>query len=184
MVGHQDPRIFEDSPQIEGFCAARTVPRSKLVFCLHRLPLPPLNRVGTWDSMSMRTRTHKIQQTSASCANLTIRLLPANASIPPHVLLVLNNEHLTKDGLALEFLVEVFVTFKQEKGTAQLVTILRKGGLDQRLLDFLPINKRSEEHLKAVFVEKDLADIFKLHKAQASQEAKRELTQVRALQRD
>lgn len=102
----------------------------------------------------------------------------ANASIPPHVLLVLNNEHLTKDGLALEFLVEVFVTFKQEKGTAQLVTILRKGGLDQRLLDFLPINKRSEEHLKAIFVEKDLADIFKLHKAQASQEAKRELTQL------
>lgn len=41
MVGHQDPRIFEDSPQIEGFCAARTVPRLKLVFCLHRLPLPP-----------------------------------------------------------------------------------------------------------------------------------------------
>lgn len=102
----------------------------------------------------------------------------ANNSVPPHVLLVLNNEHLTKDGLALEFLLEVFVTFKKEKGTAPLVATLRKGGLDNRLLDFLPINKRSEEHLKAVFIEKELSDIFKLHKAQASQEAKRELTQL------
>lgn len=101
-----------------------------------------------------------------------------NNSIPPHVLLVLNNEHLTKNGLALEFLLEVFVTIKQEKGNASLVTVLRKGGLDNRLLDFLPINKRSEEHLKSVFIEKDLADIFKLHMAQASQQVKRELSQL------
>lgn len=102
----------------------------------------------------------------------------ANNSVPPHVLLVLSNEHLTKDGIAFDFLLEVFVTFKQEKGTAPLVAALRKGGLDNRMLDFLPINKRSEETLKAAFVEKELSDIFKLHKAQASQEAKRELTQL------
>ena len=104
----------------------------------------------------------------------------ANGSIPPQVLSVLNNEHLTKDGLALEFLLEVFVTYKQEKGgNAPLVAALRKSGLDNRLLEFLPLNKRNEDYLKTVLVEKDLADIFKLHMNQASQEAKRELTQVR-----
>jgi hypothetical protein len=94
------------------------------------------------------------------------------------VLIVLNNEHLTKDGVALEFLIEVFVTLKQEKGTSSLITALKKGQLETRLLDFLPLNKRTEENLKAVFNEKGLADVVKLHKAQASQEAKRDLQQV------
>lgn len=101
-----------------------------------------------------------------------------NGSIPPQVLHVLNNEHLTKDGLALEFLLEVFTVFKQEKGNAPLVAALRKGGLDTRLMEFLPMNKRNEDYLKTVLVEKGLGDVFKLHMNQASQEAKRELTQV------
>ncbi|KFB40887.1 AGAP002413-PA-like protein [Anopheles sinensis] len=85
----------------------------------------------------------------------------ANGSIPPQVLHVLNNEHLTKDGLALEFLLEVFTVFKQEKGgNAPLVAALRKGGLDTRLMEFLPVNKRNEDYLKTVLLEKDLADIF------------------------
>jgi hypothetical protein len=98
------------------------------------------------------------------------------------VLIVLNNEHLTKDGVALEFLIEVFVTLKQEKGTSSLITALKKGQLETRLLDFLPLNKRTEENLKAVFNEKGLDDVVKLHKAQASQEAKRDLQQVSDIQ--
>lgn len=45
-------------------------------------------------------------------------------------------------------------------------------------MDFFPPKKQTEEYLKSVFVEKGLAEVVKLHKAQASQEAKRELTQV------
>lgn len=45
-------------------------------------------------------------------------------------------------------------------------------------MDFFPPNKQTEEYLKSVFVEKGLAEVVKLHKAQASYEAKRELTQV------
>jgi len=101
-----------------------------------------------------------------------------NGSVPPSVLLVLNNEHLIKDGIALEFLVELFVTFKQEKGIAYLVQALKKGGIESKLMDFFPPNKRTEEYLKQVFLEKDLTEIIKLHKAQASQEAKRELQQT------
>jgi len=101
-----------------------------------------------------------------------------NGSVPPSVLTVLSNEHLVKDGIALEFLIEVFQTLKQEKGISALITTLKKGQLENRLLEFLPLNKRTEEHLKTAFSEKDLQDIVKLHKAQASQEAKRELQQA------
>lgn len=46
-------------------------------------------------------------------------------------------------------------------------------------MDFFPPKKQTEEYLKSVFIEKDLAEVVKLHKAQASHEAKRELTQVK-----
>lgn len=56
----------------------------------------------------------------------------SNGSVPPTVLQVLINEHLVKDNLALEFLMEVFVTWKQEKGLQSLMTALKKGGLEGR----------------------------------------------------
>lgn len=45
-------------------------------------------------------------------------------------------------------------------------------------MDFFPTKKQTEEYLKTVFVEKGLSEVVKLHKAQTSNEAKRELTQV------
>lgn len=45
-------------------------------------------------------------------------------------------------------------------------------------MDFFPPKKQTEEYLKSVFIDKGLAEVVKLHKAQASYEAKRELTQV------
>lgn len=100
---------------------------------------------------------------------------PANGTVAPGVLLVLQNEHVVKDSLALDFLVEVFEAFKQEKGMSSLVQALKKGGVESRLLEFCPINKRTDEYFRGVFTDKGLSDIVKLHKAQASHEAKREL---------
>lgn len=102
----------------------------------------------------------------------------ANGAVPPNVLTVLNNEHLIKDSIALDFLMEIFVTLKQEKGVPALITALKKGQLENRFMDFFPLNKRSEENLIKTFSERGLDDIIKLHKAQASQEAKRELQSV------
>lgn len=45
-------------------------------------------------------------------------------------------------------------------------------------MEFFPAKKQTEEYLKSTFMEKDLSEVVKLHKAQASYEAKRELTQV------
>lgn len=56
----------------------------------------------------------------------------SNGSVPPTVLSVLINEHLVKDNLALDFLMEVFVTWKQEKGLSSLMTALKRGGIEGR----------------------------------------------------
>lgn len=56
----------------------------------------------------------------------------SNGSVPPTILSVLINEHLVKDNLALDFLLEVFVTWKQEKGLSSLMTALKKGGIEGR----------------------------------------------------
>ncbi|XP_014205551.1 protein krasavietz [Copidosoma floridanum] len=99
----------------------------------------------------------------------------SNGAVPPTVLSVLINEHLVKDNLALDFLIEVCVTWKNEKGLPSLMTALKKGGIEGRLMEFVPPNKRTDEYFRSVFETVELADIVKLHKAQASQEAKRDL---------
>lgn len=71
-----------------------------------------------------------------------------------------------KDNLALDFLMEVFVTWKLEKGLASLMSALKRGGIEGRLMEYVPLNKRTEENFRAAFEDKGLADIVKLHKAQ------------------
>lgn len=65
----------------------------------------------------------------------------SNSSVPPTVLSVLINEHLVKDNLALDFLLEVFVTWKQEKGLSSLMTALKKGGIEGRYIKILNSTK-------------------------------------------
>lgn len=99
-----------------------------------------------------------------------------NGCVPPGVLLVLVNEHLLKDNLALDFVLEVFCTVKQERGVASLIAALKRGQLEGRLLEFLPLNRRSEEALATSFGARGLGELLRLHRAQASQEARRDLT--------
>lgn len=99
----------------------------------------------------------------------------SNGSVPPSVLNSLINEHLVKDGLALEFLLTVFVTWKQEKGASSLTTALKKAGIDASLPEFFPPNRRSEEHYKEIFEEKGLIEVLRYQKAQANQGNKKDL---------
>lgn len=59
-------------------------------------------------------------------------IITVNGSVPPTVLLSLINEHLIKDEIALNFLLEVCSTIKQEKGLNSLTTILKKGNVEGR----------------------------------------------------
>lgn len=44
-------------------------------------------------------------------------------------------------------------------------------------MEFFPSNKRGDENFKSTFDDKGLGEVVKLHKAQASQEAKRDMQQ-------
>jgi len=70
---------------------------------------------------------------------------------------------------------EVFTVWKQEKGISNLVSALKKSGLETKLMDFFPLNKRSPDQFNSVFEERGLAEIVKLQKAQANQEVKKDL---------
>lgn len=82
-----------------------------------------------------------------------------------------------KDNLAIDFILEVFVTYKQEKGLSNLISQIKKGGLDGRLMELMPSNKRSEETFRGFFEQRGLSELLKLHAAQASREATRDLQQ-------
>ena len=55
-----------------------------------------------------------------------------NGSLSASVLTVIAVEHLVKDNLALDFILEVFGVWKQERGVSNLVSGLKKSGLDSK----------------------------------------------------
>lgn len=59
------------------------------------------------------------------------------------VLAPLQKDHLTKDGLSLYFITEVFRTYLQNQSMEHLASVLRKGGIRDWLL-FFPQTKRSQ----------------------------------------
>lgn len=82
-----------------------------------------------------------IYRSITSCSEYSLRsyVSAGNGCVPPSVLLVLVNEHLVKDNLALEFVLEVFATLKGERGVAPLVTALKKGQLEGKSVSVLRI---------------------------------------------
>jgi len=101
-----------------------------------------------------------------------------NNTLNPIVLLVASQEHLVKDNIGIDFVLEVFTTWKQEKGISSVISALRKSGLETKMMDFFPPSKRTHEHFTAVFDERGLGELVKLQKAQASQEVKKDLQKL------
>lgn len=106
---------------------------------------------------------------------LITALFLANGQIPATVLSSLFQEHLVKDGIALEFIVEVFQVWIKEKDINSLTAALRKASLDSRLMELLPINKRSPEIFEKTFKDKGLGQIVEFQRAQENAGVKREL---------
>uniref|UniRef100_A0A646QFT5 LeuZipperW2 n=1 Tax=Hemiscolopendra marginata TaxID=943146 RepID=A0A646QFT5_9MYRI len=101
--------------------------------------------------------------------------LLANGLITAAVLNSLFQEHLVKDGIALDFLITVFRTWIVEKDINNLTQALRKAGLENRLMDFFPINKRSPEMFEKTFRDGGLGQIVEFQRAQENAGVKREL---------
>lgn len=94
----------------------------------------------------------------------------ASGQIPATTLGVLINEHQVKDGTALEFLLETMATLKTEKGGTMVVNVVKKSGLEGRLMDFFPsVNQQqTEENFKKTFESRDLPEIVTFRKQQAA----------------
>jgi len=94
----------------------------------------------------------------------------ASGQIPASTLRVLINEHQVKDGLALNFFLDILTTLKAEKGSAAVTTTIKKSGLDSRLMEFFPpINQQqTEENFAKTFKEKNLGEVVNFRKQYAA----------------
>ncbi|RKO88031.1 hypothetical protein BDK51DRAFT_24474, partial [Blyttiomyces helicus] len=80
------------------------------------------------------------------------------------VLVNLIKDHLVKDGASLRFATGVFKSYLDEQSIDHLSATLKKSGIDNKLLDFFPPNKREEEYLTRHFESeglKPLVDYFR-----------------------
>ncbi|KAG9508457.1 Basic leucine zipper and W2 domain-containing protein 1, partial [Fragariocoptes setiger] len=107
-------------------------------------------------------------------AKLTAVLL-SQAFLPANVLLSAIQDHLVKDSLALDFLVQVLKTWVDEKDSTTVWNQLRKGSVDSKLLEFLPPNKRSSENIVQTFQNNGLSQLVVFQKAKETEAKKYEL---------
>lgn len=99
----------------------------------------------------------------------------SNSLASPSCLLALFEDYLVKDGLSVEFAVEVFrIILLEEKDTTLLSTVLKKAGIESRLMELLPINKRTPEIFTSYFREAGLQQIVDYQQAKADAEVRKE----------
>ncbi|KAJ8954802.1 hypothetical protein NQ318_014914 [Aromia moschata] len=99
----------------------------------------------------------------------------ANASVPFSAVLVLNNSHLVKDHLALDFLIDMFKSWRQERGGNSLYSAIKKSNIESHLMSFIPDTKQSQQYFRNAFQDNGLEEILKLYNDQYQQQAKKEL---------
>lgn len=95
--------------------------------------------------------------------------------LAPHVLLSGIQDHLVKDGYALDFLVQVLKTWIIEKDPNTVWNSMRRSGVDNKLLDFLPPNKRSSDTIIQTFQQNGLDLLVAFQKTKESEAKKSEL---------
>lgn len=104
----------------------------------------------------------------------------SNGSVPFSAVLVLNNTHLVKDHLSLDFLIEIFKWWRQDKGVTTLYSAIKKSNIESHLMTFVPDNKQSQVYFRTAFQENGLEEILKLYNDQQQMQAKKELQNILA----
>lgn len=96
----------------------------------------------------------------------------ASGQIPASTLRVLINEHQVKDGLALKFFLDTLITLKGEKGGSAVSVVIKKSGLESRLMEFFPPTnqQQTEENFVKTFNEKNLGEVVTFRKQHAAAE--------------
>jgi len=98
----------------------------------------------------------------------------ASGQIPATTLRVLINEHQVKDGMALKFFLDTLVTLKAEKGGSAVSAVIKKSGIESRLMDFFPPTnqQQTEENFVKTFNEKGLGEVVAFRKQHAAAESR------------
>jgi len=107
-------------------------------------------------------------------AKLTAVLLSLGL-LPSHVILSGIQDHLVKEGYALDFLIQVLQTWINEKDPATVWNSMRRSGVDNKLLEFLPPNKRTSETIIQTFQNNGLQSLVAFLKIKESEAKKAEL---------
>jgi len=68
-------------------------------------------------------------------------------------------EHLVRDGIAVDFLCKVLRVARSLKDISQVPALLRKAGLERRINDFFPCNKRTVSYFNKFFEDQELPEI-------------------------
>ncbi|XP_030762638.1 protein krasavietz [Sitophilus oryzae] len=120
------------------------------------------------------------KQTDRKKLAAMLSLWISNGSVPFAAVLVLNNSHLVKDHLALDFLIDIFKYWSTERGVNSLYSAVRKANLEQHFSTFIPDTKQSQVYFRNAFQENGLEEILKLYEDQHQQAAKKELQSLLA----
>jgi len=80
-----------------------------------------------------------------------------------NVLTILFKEHLVKEGLSLQFVTAVFKAYLGEQNIEHLGGYLKKAGIDNKLMEFFPPNKRDEEFFARYFEAEDMKPLVEYH---------------------
>lgn len=75
----------------------------------------------------------------------------------------------------MDFLVQVLKTWLAEKDANSVWSTLKKSGVDNRIMTFLPANKQTFDHLKQVFEPAGLGTILEMQKAGQSSSIRKKL---------
>ncbi|CAL8240728.1 unnamed protein product [Gadus morhua 'NCC'] len=102
-------------------------------------------------------------------------ILLANGNISASILNSLYNENLVKEGVSAAFAVKLFKSWIYEKDINCVACSLRKVGMDNRLMELFPANKRSAEHFSKYFTDAGLKELADFARNQLSIGARKEL---------
>lgn len=92
-------------------------------------------------------------------------IILANGMAPPTSLTSLLNETLIKEGISLQFATKVFQAVVNEKDFNSLTSILRKAELENKLMEFFPPNKQTQEMFEKHFTAHGLEKLVDYQKA-------------------
>jgi len=102
-------------------------------------------------------------------------ILLANGNISASILSSLFNENLVKEGVSSAFAVKLFKSWLNERDIGSVAGSLRKVGMDNRLMELFPANKRSCEHFSKYFSDAGLKELSDFARNQESIGARKEL---------